>query len=144
MSMHWEGYGETGPLLTGENYKNFVDAYDKAHPDDTFEDLTEEDSNPFLLYPDSDKTFGATTLDDDSFEGLSILPVSGGGWYPDYLPALLIYADKSSAAVQIFEHGFYSSADEMISEFKAKCGSYLPEDFDYERYIGDITYALFA
>jgi hypothetical protein len=142
--MHWEGYSETGLLVAGNDYESFIEAYNSAHPDNTYEDLVEDNPNLRLLYPDSDETFGAAILDDYSFEGLSILPLSEGGWYPAELPALLIYADKSSAATQIFKHGFYSSADEMVEEFKAKCSSYLPEDFDYESFIGDITYALYA
>ena len=139
--MHWEGYSEFGLLISGEALDHFIKKYNQAHPDnDELEDASEIEA--YEKMDGCKRPFMSVYLGSD-FEGISLLPISGRGWFPES-EGLLVLAEKTNSANQILKHGFYSSEEEICEEFRDKVGDYLPADFDYGRYIGDVTYALYA
>lgn len=140
MSSYWAGYEELGLLIPKDEVDGFITAYNKAHPEDEIEDVYEISQETL---DGCRAKFTCLYLSED-MDGLTILPLNGGGWFREETESLLIYAGYSSAACQIFKNGFYKNKEELVKEFKNKVGDYLPEDFDYERYIGDVSYALFA
>ena len=143
MGMHWEGYNELGLLIPKEELTEFIEKYNQTHTGEhALESLA--DVQNFENMEGCRSNFQAIYLSEEEYSGISILPLYGGGWFPVYDEALVILSGKSDAAYNIFEHGFYDTPDELIDEMKDKVGDYLPSDFDYERWIGDISYALFA
>lgn len=140
MSNYWAGYEEFGLIIPSDEVPSFVEAYNKAHPEEEIED-------PIFLnnetLPGCQCTFDVVYLDSE-LSGLTILPINGGGWFNMETKSLFIYAGKNTSAYQLFEHGFYSSKEEVVDEFKQKVGDYLPKDFNYEHYIGDVSYASWA
>lgn len=140
MSNYWAGYEEFGLIIPKDTIPSFIEAYNKEHLEEEIDELYDISQETL---PGCKDSFTALYLDED-LSGLTILPVNGGGWFSESTGSLLIYADKTTSAWQIFKDGFYSSIDDVVDEFKAKVGDYLPKDFDYERYIGDVSYALWA
>ena len=145
MSMHWEGYSELGLILTEENLDVFRENYLKAHTDiseDDFEDML-FDREQFVSKDDT-KTFDLLYLTDDCIEGVTLLSLNGNGWWRQELPAVIVLSSIGDSAWSIFENGFYESKKDLIAEIKSKVGGYLPEDFDYDECIGNVTYACYA
>ena len=58
------------------------------------------------------------------------------------MPFILVRCEKYLTTKDVIKNGFYKSTDEIVEEFRRKLHRYLPEDFDYEGSIGDITYAI--
>ena len=140
MGMRLEGNSEFGLLIPDKELAEFIQKYNHAHPEDAFEDVSDLDAYDTLI--GCEKPFMVLYLNSD-YAGIDILPINGGGWYPAG-EGLLIFAEKSTAANQLLKHGFYGSAEEICEEFKVKVGAYLPQDFEYESHIGDITYAVYC
>ena len=143
MGMHWEGYNELGLLIPQNELTGFIEKYNQTHSGEYALDSLADVEN-FETMEGCHAKFQAIYLSDEAYDGISILPLQGGGWHPVYNEALVILSGKSDAAHNIFEYGFYETPEELIEEMKEKVGDYLPPDFDYERWIGDISYALFA
>lgn len=140
MSSYWAGYCKLGLLIPKDEVSGFIMAYNNAHPEEEIECIYDIDNETINGCPNK---FTCLYISEE-MDGLTILPLNGGGWFREETESLLVYADKCSAACRILKDGFYSSKDELVDEFKKKVGDYLPEDFDFEHYIGDVSYALFA
>ena len=97
--------------------------------------------------PDSGEGFYAQIYSDDPFYNTaSIFHLSDlNEWHEDLeMPFILVESDKSLVTKNILEGKYYKTKEEIIDEFKAKLGRYLPDDFDYEENIGDVEYAVFC
>jgi hypothetical protein len=105
------------------------------------EDYTEED------YEDDEFAFNEVLYDDGiveyigSFTGEAIVVNDKGedvwGDSESYDDDFIYYVPTNTVSA-LFKAA-YSGVDEMISEFKEKLGEYLPDDFDYIKYIRHIS-----
>lgn len=55
-----------------------------------------------------------------------------------------LFADRALDTVEAFEEKPYASYEAFVQEFKDKMEAYLPEDFDWNAHLGNLTYAAFG
>lgn len=116
-------YG-TGLIIADEDADVFLSKYASKFNEDedfTFCDLYERsDLKHQIVYVDeTDITLHNLNDDEENFDSAIII-------------ATLKFASLFEAA--------YSSKEELIEEFKSDLGDLLPEDFDYEKYVGEYSY----
>ena len=161
MSMNTYGGMRTGIVIKKELIDEFLKKYIELRPEHFEEEdisLKEkiEDLEADLCCcgrlikssaKDKDDVFYAEIFDDEPYYNTtSIYHLRDmEDWYESLdLPFILVYTDKDLLTKNVLEGKYYKTKEEMIEEFKAKLGRYLPEDFDYEGNIGDVEYALFC
>jgi len=159
MSMRTYGGQITGLVIKSDLIDTFIKNYIESNPD-SFRDF---DSYPekydemeswlqcnehFESHdPSAENGFYAAMYSDDPYyDTASIYQLSDvSDWHQDIpMPFIVVEADRSLLTRNVLNGKFYQSKDELISEFRAKVGEYLPDDFDYEGNIGDIEYAVFC
>lgn len=113
-----------------------------------------------------DKVIGVYALDPDYVEGatfwpfyrangeMNIFATRKEGEEPlEYrlLPAdnncdssYFFFADKDLTSPMAFEKKPYDSYDDFVQEFKDKLAAYLPDDFDWNSHLGNLSYACYA
>lgn len=138
MSMKDYAVDDYGLLMTREMLKMVAS--------NVCEDYTDDD------YEDDEFAFNETLYDEGlveyigSFTGEAIAINENGeniwgdseSYDDDY-----IYYIPTNTVSTLFKAA-YSNVDEMIEEFKEKIGEYLPDDFDYRKYIRHISGTYFG
>ena len=64
--------------------------------------------------------------------------------YSPYGESYMFFSDRDLDSPLAFERRPYNSYEEFRQEFKDKMEAYLPDDFDWDAYIGRFRYACFA
>lgn len=161
MSMFWSGDMILGCMIRGEDISYFKNKYIELNPDQfkviedtSVENLSREDALENLddwIYcneelTNGEKSFYAQYFTNDTFDGVFFQPANPDStdYYQVTETIIFVQADKWLSTRCIFKEGFYNSFDELKKEFKEKIGRYLPDDFDYDKNIGDLNYACFA
>lgn len=159
MSMRTYGGQITGCIIKEKYIDGFIKRYIECHPEEfekiesPLEKYEEMESNLYCnscltrSTPDSGEGFYAQIYSDDPFYNTaSIYHLSDlNEWHEDLeMPFIFVESDKSLVTKNILEGKYYKTKEEIIDEFKAKLGRYLPDDFDYEENIGDVEYAVFC
>lgn len=150
MSMRTYGGVLTGLIIEGDFMESFVNSYTAQHPNE-FEGDPEDDMwdrlhmNDGFTPSEGNKPFYAEWYSDDPYyDTVAFIRVSDADRSEVDLPFILVSTDKWLATYNILEGKYYETLDELVTEFRRKVGSYLPDDFDYEANIGDIEYAIFC
>lgn len=123
MSMHeYCEYG-IGLIITEEYIPNFVKQYKKEfNADDNFE--------VYMLSEDNNLKHMATYIEKD----VQLITFGEGAFFAKKV--IVITANKWASPFK----AVYNSKEELIDEFKNDLKNLLPEDFDYEKYIGEYSY----
>ena len=117
--------------------KNLYDIYESIFDDDYEDDDYEDDEFAFneALYDEGLVEYIG------SFTGEAIaINENGENIWSDsesYDDDIIYYVPTNMVST-LFKAA-YSNVDEMIEEFKEKIGEYLPDDFDYRKYIRHIS-----
>lgn len=133
MSMRDYAVNDYGLLVTEEIVKNIAskvcnDYTEEEYKEDPFGFAYQLYENGLVEYISS-FTGESIAIDDN---GVQI-------WgYSEYYNDDVIYYCPTQKISTLFKAA-YENMDEMIAEFKQKIGEYLPEDFDYRKYIRNIS-----
>ena len=151
--MYTTGSSELGLALRGDDLDYFVKKYTELNPDEfkTADDPIETmwnriQENDSFKCGVGDASFEGTWMQDDPFyPHVYLFPIKEKEEYQQIeLPVLKVIPDKWLSSREVLKGNFYKSADELVDEFRRKCGKYLPPDFDWAANIGDIDYAVFC
>ena len=134
--MYWTG-GSCLGLLVKDN-KDIRYMYERVRMHNNFNEYENEDD--YLEY-----YLGGKRMWDDSYEGCWFRPFKGESCYIDQdFPVFFFECAKLSGYINIIKHGFYKSESEVVDEFKESLGAYLPDDFDYNAAIGEMSFAVYG
>lgn len=171
MSSYWAGYSGTGLVLTVPEFNKMLKQYKEKNPDqseiiDTAIENGDLNETGFIMSA-TDKTFTVFELSDDDVAGVTFFPFyrsdgrenvtekkEDGKW--EYLESnypiwdlnedrcYFLFSDKDMNSVKAFDEKPYASYQDFVQEFKNKIGGYLPENFDWDAHLGNLTYAAYA
>lgn len=65
-------------------------------------------------------------------------------WDSDADRCYFLFSDKAMDTVTAFEERPYGSYQKFVQEFKDKVEGYLPNDFDWDAHLGNLSYAAYA
>ena len=133
MSMRDYAVDDYGLLMTDETMKLIASR--------VFEDYTDEDYDEDELYF-NDRLYEANIIDyigEFTGEAMEIDDNGKNTWNTgEIYNCDIIYYVPISRISTLFKAA-YSNMDELINEFKEKLHEYLPDDFDYRKYIRRIV-----
>ena len=133
MSMRDYAVDDYGLLMTDETMKLIASR--------VFEDYTDEDYDKDELYF-NDRLYEANIIDyigEFTGEAMEIDDNGKNTWNTgEIYNCDIIYYVPISRISTLFKAA-YSNMDELINEFKEKLHEYLPDDFDYRKYIRRIV-----
>ena len=136
----WAVY-DYGLLLTMDTMKVLAKKHCK--------DFTEEEfaNDRFAFYEEIEEIFGGNIEYIGEFTGEALYIEDSGsdewGSQTEYFNNDYIYYVPINRMMSLFKAP-YKDMDDMISDFKAKVGEYLPEDFDYRANIRHIVGTYFG
>ena len=166
MSMYYAGYSALGLLLINEEINNFK----KEYINQNLEYLKTQISNDLeeieeavdewiccneIIHADEKnqkRELSLTYVSPDQCDGMELYPASNYDKTLKYScseyrgdTCLLILADYQPSTIQqLAGDPFYKSYKELVEEFQKKMENLLPEDFPYDKRIGDFFYACYA
>ena len=129
MSNHYwveQGYGM---FLNNEEAEVMVEKFIKKHPNKYNGSVNEE------FYELLQNEFGATIIDDDSFDGRSLLYLTADK-YSGCGDGVMLYGSKRGTVfADEAETKCYKNIDDMADDIRKTYGEYLPDNFDYKSHL---------
>lgn len=170
MSSYWAGYSGIGMILNETEVIQFLHQYNMCHNTNfDIDDMPFEEPlkagrivpNPgaSTINPEDATThasiFHMTHLSQDDCEGITFIPYrkpNGAINVQDehsYFQLMLhdtyiIFSTYRPSGPLSIEFTPYHGYQDICMEFKNKCQTYLPKDFDWDAHIGEIWYAAYA
>lgn len=167
MSGYWAGYYGAGLVLTQNEMDDFIEKYrtrigmseedfkNKLLNELPIEEIpwVRSDEDPNQADP---RLFDITNINTDNCEGMFFIPFMynkkpNTRYHQDKVYTkrydenlYVIFSDKSLDSASCFTEKPYPSYDAFVQEFKNKLNIYVPDNFDWDAHIGNISYACYA
>lgn len=156
MSSYWAGYSGIGMYINESEFEKFMTQYLMKNEED-FKNIKE---NLHFVYDENAETYiiekeNILKLSDDSAGGFVFYPYfieqkpnteyldTGLSLYKQNAYIFIADFDNNSVGA-LLENRKYNSYTEIVDEFKRKYAEYLPNDFDWNKHIGQYSCACYA
>lgn len=161
MSNYWAGYHGTVLLLSDNEFHVFLETYSKMHCKgeglELMDPATLFDEEPLgeheFKCSSGHGTFNVTPLAEDETDGRTFVPfkLPNKAWnrgsesrHSRSGDLYAVFSNHSLGGPSCWNNPSYPTYESLVDEFKSKVEAYLPEDFDWDAHIGDLSYAAFA
>lgn len=154
MSSFWAGYHGTALVLEGKDMKCFLQNCVDTFPDvENIDDLMDyfNDNLPVFSWK-SCEPVDIVKIDSDMCEGMKLFPYLGGQNtagiskridFPDR-DLIVVYAEHQLDSYEALCERPYNGYEDLKQRYVDLLQDYLPSNFEWDRYIGSFSYAVYA